>query len=172
MTSRTLTRLLAASATSLALMAATTAQAATYDLQFTGTDITGTFVATTNAANVITSITGSFIDTDLGATPFTLTGSSGYAAADNQLFGTPSFVTFSGISFTTSAGAGNDFNLFDNGGGSYYLLAQSTDPGGGTYDGMPKVSLSVVAVPEPASMVLMLAGVVGLFGLARRRTAR
>ena len=172
MTTRTLTRLLAVSATSVALMAAATANAATYDLQFSGTDITGSFVATPNAANVITSITGSFTDTDLSMTPFAITGSSGYAAADNQLFGMPSYVTFSGISFTTSAGAGNDFNLFDNGGGTYYLLAQSTDPGGGTYGGMPQVSLSVVAVPEPASVVLMLAGVVGLFGLARRRTAR
>jgi hypothetical protein len=174
MTSRFLTRLFAAGATSMALMATGAAHAGTYELQFTGTDIAGSFLATTNAAHLITSITGAFTDTDpgLGATSFSITGSSPYAAADNKLFGTPSYVTFSGISVTTNAGAGNDFNLFDNGGGRYYLLAQRTDPGGGTYTGMPELNLNVTAVAEPASAVLLLAGGLGLIGLARRRRAR
>jgi hypothetical protein len=172
MTSRFLSKLLSAGATSLALAAAGSAHAGTYELHFTGTDILGSFVAMTDASNVLTSIAGSFTDTGLGPSAFSLTGISPYAAADNRLFPTPSYVTFSGISFTTSAGAGNDFNLFDNGGGSYYLLAQSIDPGGTTYADMPKLSLSVSAVPEPANLVLMLAGALGLAGLARRRGAR
>ena len=172
MTSRFLSRLLAAGTTSLALAAAGSAHAGTYELQFTGTDIAGSFVAVTNASNVITSITGSFTDTALAATPFTLTGISGYAAADNYLVATPSFVTYSGLSFTTNAGVGNDFNVFDNGGGNYYMLAQSNDPGGAAYGGMPQLNLSVVAVPEPTNLVLVLAGALGLFGLARRRAAR
>jgi hypothetical protein len=172
MTSRFLSKLLATGAASLALTAAGSAHAATYELHFTGTDIMGSFVAMTNASNVITSITGSFIDTDLSPSAYSLTGTSPYAAADNQLFPTPSYVTFSGISFTTSAGAGNDFNIFDNGGGNYYLLPQSIDPGGTTYAGMPQLNLSVTAVPEPANLVLMLAGALGFVGLARRRAAR
>ena len=172
MTSRFLSRLLAAGTTSLALAAAGSAHAGTYELQFTGTDVAGSFVAVTNASNVITSISGSFTDTALAATPFTLTGLSGYAAADNYLVGTPSFVTYSGLSFTTNAGAGNDFNIFDYGGGNYNLLAQSNDPGGAAYAGQQQLNLSVVAVPEPANLMLMMAGGLGLLGLARRRAVR
>ena len=172
MTSRFLSKLLAGGATSLALTAAGSAHAGTYELHFTGTDIVGSFVAMTDASHLITSITGSFTDTDLSPSAFSLTGTSPYAAADNRLSPTPSYVSFSGISFTTSAGAGNDFNLFDNGGGNYYLLPQSIDPGGTTYAGMPKLNLSVTAVPEPANLVLMLAGALGLVGLTRRRGAR
>ena len=170
MTSRSMSKLLGAAAAALAL-AAGSANAATYELQFTGTDISGSLFATTNASHVITSIAGSFTDLDLSPSAYTLTGTSGYAAADNHLVDTPSYVTFSGISFTTSAGLGNDFNIFDNGGGNYYLLAQSNDPGGTVYAGMPQVDFKVTAVSEPANMMLMLAGVMGLAGLARRRAA-
>ena len=171
MTSRFLSKLLSAGAMS-AVLAAGAAHAATYELHFTGTDISGDLLAQTNASDVITSITGSFVDTALSASPYTLAGTSGYASADNLLVGTPSYVTFSGISFSTSAGDGNDFNLFDNGGGNYFLLAQSNDSGGGTYDGMPQVALSVTAVPEPANMALMVAGLLGLAVVSRRRAAR
>jgi hypothetical protein len=171
MSSSILSKLLSAGVASLALAAASSANATSYELHFTGTDITGSLVATTNAGNVITSIAGSFTDLDLSPSAYTLTGTSGYAAADNHLVDTPSFVTYSGISFATTAGAGHDFNIFDNGGGNYYLLAQSTDPIGFAYAGMPQLSFAVTAVPEPASVVLMLAGMVGLAGLAQRRRA-
>ena len=172
MTSRSMSKLLAAGAMSLALTAAGSAHAAAYELHFTGTDITGSLFAITNASNVITSITGSFTDSDLSPSAYTLTGTSLYAGADNHLVATPSYVTYAGLSFSTSAGAGNDFNIFDNGGGNYYLLAQSNDPVGAAYAGMPQLNFSVTAVPEPANVMLMLAGVLGLVGLARRRGAR
>ena len=172
MSSRSVSKLLSVGAMSLALMAAGSAQAATYDIHFTGTDISGSFVALTNASNVITSIAGSFTDTDLSPSAYVLTGTSGYASADNHLVGTTSYVTYSGISFATNAGAGNDFNIFDNGGGNYYLLAESNDPSGAAYTGMPKLALSVMAVPEPGNLVLILAGGLGLLGLTRRRAVR
>jgi hypothetical protein len=172
MTSRFLSKLLAAGAMSLALTAAGSAHAGTYELHFTGTDISGDLVALTNASDVITSLSGSFTDTALSPAAYTLTGISGYAAADNHLVATPSFVTYSGLSFSTSAGAGNDFNLFDNGGGNYFLLAQSNDPGGAAYAGMPQLSFSVTAVPEPSNLALLLAGLLGFIGVTRRRSVR
>src|ERR1700742_989030 len=56
MTSRSLSKLLAAGATSLAL-AAGSAHAATYELTFTGTDVSGDIFATTTGTDV-TSISG------------------------------------------------------------------------------------------------------------------
>jgi hypothetical protein len=170
MTSRSMSKLLAAGA--MSLVAAGSAHAAAYELHFTGTDISGTFVALTNASNVVTSITGSFTDTALSPSAYTLSGLTGYASADNHLVGSPLQITYAGISFSTDAGVGNDFNLFDNGGGNYFLLAQSNDPGGAAYSGMPQLNLSATAVPEPASLTLMLAGLLGVIGLTRRRGAR
>ena len=96
MTSRFLTKLLSAGAASLALAAAGSANAATYELTFTGTNVSGDVFAQTTGSNV-TSIWGSVTDADLGAGSFAVTGLSDYAAADKTLQGSAPFVTLGGL---------------------------------------------------------------------------
>ena len=172
MTARFLSKMFAPAAMSLALMAAVSAHAATYELTFTGTDVSGDIYATTNAANAITSIAGWVADTDLSPSFFSITGSSGYAGADNALLGMPSYVTFAGLSFSTAVGTGYDFNLYDNGGGNYALLSQFINAGGNPADGMTAINMSVTSVPEPGKLTLLIAGALGLWGVTRRRAAR
>jgi hypothetical protein len=160
-------KIIAAGAAALAFAGAT--QASTVELTFTGIGISGDVLAWTDSANHITSISGSLTDSTLSPSSFTVTGLSGYAAADNQLTPTPNYVTFAGLSFSTDAGTGWDFNIYDNGGGNYSLLTQSSNPGGGAVPS--NIALAVTAVPEPANAALLLAGVLGLGAVARRRAA-
>ena len=52
--------------------------------------------------------------------------------------GTPSYVSFAGLSFSTAVGAGYDFNLYDNGGGNYAILSQFINASGNPADGGPR----------------------------------
>jgi len=172
MTSRFMSKLLGAAAAVLAL-AAGSANATTYELQFTGTDISGDVFAQTTGSNV-TAIWGSVADSEVGPGTFTITGLSPYASSDNTLSASSPYVTFGGLSFSTAGGG--DYNLADlggYGGFSYVLLSSVLNPGGGVQSvGMTSVGLEVSAVPEPGSLVLLLAGSLGLAGLSRRRAAR
>ena len=168
-------KFIAASAVALALSATGAAQAAEYELTFTGTNVAGDVFATTSGTNV-TAISGWVSDSEVGAGPFTITGLSPYASSDNTLTAGAPYVTLGGLSFSTISGG--DYNLADilgyDGPIQFALLSSVLNPGGGLQaQGLTGVELTVTAVPEPASMALLLAGL-GMFGVmaSRRRSAR
>ena len=84
----------------------------------------------------------------------TVTGLSGYAGATNFYCTASPFVDRGGLSFSTDAGGA--FNL-----------------GNAGVPGSDNIEMTLVlVVPEPASVVMMLAGALGWVGLSRRRAAR
>ena len=171
MTMRVLSKTFAAGLAALALAAAGAAHAETFEFKFTGDGVTGDIFANAAAAgSPITSIYGSLTDANVGAGTFVVTGLSGYANADNQLGSTAPWVTYSGLSFATDTGG--SFNLFDNG-GTYQLLTSLLNSGGyANATGSTDLSMTVSVVPEPGALALMAAGLLGLFGVSRRRQPR
>ena len=156
-----------------ALALASSAQAGTFELNFIGSAGAGEVVLTTDGSNV-TAASGWLADSEVGAGHFAITGLSGYASADNTFSASSPYITLNGLSFATSGG---DFNLADlEGYGSYHgygLLSSTLDPAGsGISHPIESVALTVTAVPEPGRVSLMLAGVLGLAAVARRRLAR
>ena len=172
MTMSSLIRLFAASAVAAALSIAGAARAAQYELEFTGTDVSGDFFANTSGQDV-SSISGWVMDSEVAAGTFTITGLSAYAASDNTFTTASPYVDFGGLSFTTATGG--DYNLANIGSADapqLVLLSSVLDPGGGVQTaGLTDIGLTVIAVPEPSTVALMLAAALGLLGLRRRREA-
>ena len=169
MTSRFLSKLFGAGAMSLALMAAGSAHAAAYEISFTGATASGDIFATTTGTTV-TGISGWVIDADAGAGTFNITGLSPFASADQQFSPTFPFVDYSGLSFSTAGGG--DYN-FASVGGALWLVSSVGDPAGiEQTQGVTLINPTVTAVPEPANAALLLAGVLGLGVMARRRSVR
>jgi hypothetical protein len=175
MTSRFLSKLLAAGATSLAL-AAGSAHAGTYELDFIGTGVAGDVFATTTgtgSSQTVTAISGWVSYAEVGAGTFNVTGLSAYAAADNLYYLASPYVDFGGISFTTDVGG--DFNLGLGGSNATGLVLNTAELDAGGFpgrDGSTNIEMTATAVPEPANIAMMLAAALGLFGLTRRRGAR
>lgn len=148
--------------------------AATYMFSFSGVDVSGSGVFSTvdgSGASAVTGVTGTVTDTDVSASPFTITTLSGYAAADNILYpfsGPP--VDMGGISFSTAGGP--DFNIGLGGSNLPFgliLNVSSFNPGGNAveFPGSVPIEISITAVPEPATWAMMLVGLGGL-GMALR----
>lgn len=136
-----------------------TASAGIYDLNVTNGSVVVNALITTNSTGHATGISGLVDGTD------PITGLSTYAGADNNLYSTGAWVTFGGLSFsTTSLG---DFNFYDSGLGYYGLLSSKTDING--YPDGQIATAHVAPVPEPSTWVMMLVGF-GAAGAAMRRT--
>ena len=166
-------RLAAVGALFLSLSYASAANAALlfWDFSFTGDGVSGSGVFSTGDVGspfTMSGISGT-------ADGYTISGLSGYAGADNLLYfpGEP-FVDFGGISFSTSGGP--DFNLgLQNPSGpfQYVFNDSSLNPiGYPNVPGSTDITLTVSAVPEPATWALMLIGFAGIGFFAYRRTKK
>ena len=163
---RAISRTLAVGAAALALSVAGVAHAATYEIAFSGPVASGDFFATTTGSTV-TGISGWVSDSDAGAGMFTITGLSPYAGADQQFSPAFPYVDYAGLSFSTNTGG--DYN-FATVGGNLWFVSSIGDPAGVEQtQGVTLITPTVTAVPEPANAALLLAGVLGLGVMARRR---
>ena len=162
-------KILAAGAAALALAATGAAHAGAYEITFTDGPVAGDFIATTTGT-LVTGISGWVTDSDIGAGTFAITGLSTFASADQQLLASAPYVDYFGLSFSTVSGG--DFN-FATADGTVYLVSSVLDPQGIFQpQGLTALNPTVTAVPEPASIGMLLAGV-GMFGvMASRRRAR
>ena len=176
MTSRVLSKLMTASAMTLAMVGAGSVHAATYELQFTGTDVAGDVFATTTgtgAVQTVVGISGWVTDTEVGGGTFSITGLSTYAGATNLYYQASPFVDFGGLSFSTVSGGAFNLGLGGYNATGLVLNAGNINPNGyPEVAGSTEITMTASAVPEPMPLTLMLAGIVGLVGVMRRRTAR
>jgi PEP-CTERM motif len=152
----------------LGIIATVPAHATTFDFSVSSIGVpgdiaSGTFTGNETSSGIytLTGITGTFDGVNI-------TGLTGYANADNELF-YPSqpFVDFNGISFqTASLGA---INLFSNSG--YFEVKSTVDSVGYYFSGTP-ISLAVSATPLPSTWTMMLIGLAGFGFVAYRRKAK
>lgn len=139
----------------------TAAPAGTYQLLTGNGSVLVDALITTNAAGHATGISGLVNGSD------PITSLSSYAGADNNLYITGAWVTFGGLSFsTTSLG---DFNFYNSGSGYYGLLSSRRDING--YADGVIATAQLAPVPEPATWAVMLIGFVGI-GMTMRRRRR
>jgi hypothetical protein len=166
--------LLLAATMSVALTLTASAEAKVYDWSYTLTNGqgsgSGTFDAAATLPALITDATGIISsDPGFGVGPFTVTGISGYAAADNAIYALgfdDNQVSLGGISLATSAGDINIFYL----NGAPGVTNSVQNPGGG-FVSLYAADLSIAAVPEPATWSMMMLGFAGL-GFAAFRARR
>ena len=154
----------------LGIIATDSARATTFNFSVSSIGVpgdiaSGTFTGNETSSGIyaLTGITGTYD----GAT---ITGLTGYANADNQLFyPAQPFVDFQGISFLTANPILGAVNLFSNSG--YFEVKSTVDSVGYYFSGTP-ISLAVSATPLPSSWTMMLIGLAGCGIVAYRRKAK
>lgn len=162
----------------LGLVLSSSAEATTYDLQFTSSVFDVSASVSVDGANEVTAFSGTL--TNLGTSTFapiagveSLLNSGLIWTFDNLLFATDPIVTNNGIVFDS---AGFSFNLYSTGSGPYSYYLSTTYPTGDSTSpnidpgilGLLAVS-AVGAVPEPSTWLLLVVGFVGLALTSTRR---
>jgi hypothetical protein len=163
---------------------------ADYFFTLSGPGVSGNIDISTSGTGpnyTVTGVTGSIMDSEVGAGTFTIVGGSpglsSYAGSDNILYVPPqntqgnttaAYVDFGGISFNTTT-AGLAFNIGGNAqsGPFQYVLNDSINNPVGYPGVYGSVLINVSPVPEPTTWAMMIIGFFGVGFLAyRRRTDR
>ena len=163
---------------SLAIIAATPANAAVYMFAVSGPDASASGnITTADASNgsVVTGVNGEVSYTGVnGGGPFNITTLSSYAGADNLYFTSGPFADFGGISFNTDTGGA--FNIGGGGTGPSGLVlnTEALNPSGyaGVLGSTSIDRVTTSAVPEPATWAMMLFGFGAVGAGLRRRKKR
>ncbi len=149
-------------AVAASLSVAPAARAATYLFNFTDTggDVAALFFSLTGTT--VTAVSGKMDG-------FAVTGLSSYASADQQFFAAgPVHFTVPGVSFSASNGVLYNLTAYPNNADA--ITNSVTDPFGTGAGVMPALaSVSVAAVPLPASGSLALIGIGALWMVRRGR---
>jgi hypothetical protein len=163
-----------------ALVATMPAQAATYAYSYIATSESAPFLASGRfvvTGGSVTSITGNVdgdaitsLQSTVGLTPFSTTqfnSPDNYYYFNNKFYNADPIFDDGGLLFYTASG--KEYNLFSDGPGAYHFLASVPFADRGIADSTG--TLSITAVPEASTWMLMIAGF-GLVGIsARRRNA-
>src|ERR1700726_3109021 len=143
------------------------ANSATLDLSFNGVSITGMTTLTTTlvsgSAHLLTSISGM----QKGAAT-TLLARGSYAADDNEIFSSTPFLSVGALAFVLSSRTTNSNVYFRVFGAPRYLDCNSAASPCSLGDGAPE-KVSLIAITEPGTLMLMGSGLLGLAGIARRK---
>ncbi len=154
-----------------AVVAPEPARATVYNVNWDGEDFDFNAVITTNAGNLVTSITGFVTGPNGGAiTGLNTTETQGVTWNwDNLFFGTGTHMTNGGILFDAG---GHTYNPYSTGPLAYLNSTNNpggfVNPGNNYLMGDPGV-LQVTAVPEASTWAMMILGFAGVGFMAYRR---
>ena len=143
------------------------ANSATFDLSFSEVGITGRATPydypRTGNAYLVTSISGM-----QNGAALTLLAPGSYAANDNEIFSSTPFLSMGALAFVLSSRTTDSNVYFSPFGFPSYLDCNSAASPCSLGDGVPE-KVSLIAITEPGTLMLLGSGLVGLAFMARRK---
>lgn len=146
-----------------AALAATQAQATSFEIDYIGTSATSGPIVAHLTGEETNGVATSIFGTRNGVA---VTGLSPYAAATQTITSTFPFTDFGGLSYSTADGI--NYNIYADTTGDFELNSVLNPGGNPSGDAPITAAVTIAAVPETATWAMMLAGF-GMIGFAARR---